>query len=63
MTKILIFSICVCAGDAGAVGSASADIQHHQAGAEEEPSGRPRCFKVLRLERNDQQPEVHELHW
>lgn len=53
---------CVFAGHAGAVGSASADVQHHQVGAKEESSGRPRCFKVLRLQGNRQQPEIHELH-
>lgn len=54
--------MCVCIGHAGAVGPAPADVQHHQAGAEEESSGRPRCFKVLRLKRNGQQPEIHEMH-
>lgn len=52
----------VCAGYPGAVGTAPADLEHHQAGAEEEPAGRPGRLKVLRLQRDCQQPEVHELH-
>lgn len=53
----------VCfAGHAGAMGPSAADVQHHQTGAEEESSGRPRRLKVLRLEGNGQQPKIHELH-
>lgn len=50
------------AGHPGAMGTASTDLQHHQAGAEEEPAGRPGRPEVLRLQRDRQQPEIHELH-
>lgn len=44
------------------MGTVASDIEHHQAGAEEEPSGGSGCSQVLRLERDVQQPEVHELY-
>lgn len=49
-------------GHPRAVGAAPSDLQHHQAGAEEEPSGRAGRAQVLRLQRDCQQPEIHELH-
>lgn len=56
------FFFC-CAGHPRAVGPAPADLQHHQAGTEEEPAGCAWCLKVLRLQRDCEQPEVHELHF
>ena len=44
------------------MGAAPPDLQHHQAGAEEEPPGRAGRAQVLRLQGDGQQPEVHELH-
>lgn len=44
------------------MGSAAADLQHHQTGAEEKPAGRAGRAQVLRLQRDGEQPEVHELH-
>lgn len=44
------------------MGTTPTDLEHHQAGAEEEPAGRTGRLKVLRLQRDRQQPEVHELH-
>lgn len=55
-------SVHLCSGYSGAVGTTPTDLQHHQAGAEEEPTGRAGCPEVLRLQRNREQPEVHELH-
>ena len=47
-------------GNARAVGSAAADLQHHQVGAEEEPAGRSGCAQVLRLYRQ-RQAEIPQL--
>ena len=52
----------MCTGYPRAVGAAPTDLKHHQAGAEEEPTGCDRRLKVLRLQRDRQQPEIYELH-
>lgn len=44
------------------MGTFTADFQHHQVGAEEEPSGSAGCVGVLQLQEDLQQPEVHEFH-
>lgn len=49
-------------GNPGAVGTAPTDLKHHQAGAEEESTSCDRRAEVLRLQRDRQQPEIHELH-
>lgn len=54
--------VSVCPGNPGAVGAAPANIEHHQAGAEEEPAGGAGCAEVLRLQRDCEQSEIHELH-
>ncbi len=44
------------------MGEAATDLEYHQVGAEEEPTGRAGRLEILRLQRDSQQPEIHELH-
>lgn len=44
------------------MGTFTADFQHHQVGAEEEPPGSAGRVGVLQLQEDLQQPEVHEFH-
>lgn len=44
------------------MGTFTADFQHHQVRAEEEPPGSPGCVGVLQLKEDLKQPEVHEFH-
>lgn len=44
------------------MGTFAADFQHHQIRAKEESPGSAGCVGVLQLEKDLQQPEVHEFH-
>ena len=50
-----------CAGHAGVMGTAAAELQHFQVGAEEEPAGSARRSQLLRLVvQTEPRVQVHE---